>query len=387
MISLTIIKYFLIMVISVASAVTCINPNNSDQELLSVILEWWKRKLYKTVRFAIIAILAVITVALTAIDDFQSSKDQDKLLTKISDQSIKLDAQSESLKTQELMLTNQVAMLSAQTVVLADQQKMMLEQSKSVDSLLFNTYTSSEGKGRFLQTFNDFARIASIETDNTGFEGLVCDDGVAMYWFDVETETITGFHFFSNSEINRILCGSPILSELITRNGQYSFDKDSEIAIALKECLFKRLAPLSSDPIVAEQTRELILREIRTLLRYVYRAQDIEFKPLYEKGRVEKLEGRFMGSYSVWFQYVVNPNAELKRYNNVSLLDAPLSKDFLDSLHGLTIAEFSEKVIERFRNVKLEPKVRVKDIRILEKSRLANEWREASPFATRRTKH
>lgn len=105
-----------------------------------------------------------------------------------------------------------------------------------------------------MQSFHDFARIASIEADNTGFEGLVCDDGVALYWFDVETEKITGFHFFTKSEINRILSGSPVSCGLVVKNGQYALGEDSELAIAFKECLFRRLPPLSSDPVVAEQT-------------------------------------------------------------------------------------------------------------------------------------
>lgn len=333
-----------------------------------------------------VLLIVVAMVIVTAIDDYSSEQDKNELKLKITDQNDALKKQLGLLNSQSESLLKQKRMLAKQQGTLGDQQKMMLEQVKFIGSVLFNTDTSFEGKERFLQSFQDFARIASIEADNTGFEGLVCDDGVALYWFDVETEMITGFHFFTKSEINRILSGSPISRGLVAKNGQYALGEDSELAIAFKECLFRRLPPLPSNPIIAEQTREQILREIHTLLRYVYRAQGVEFKPLHVPGGRGEIHGMFLGDYSVWFQYVVNPNAMQRRCNSVGLFDITISNDFLNSLHGLTIAEFSEKVIEHFRNSKLEPKVRVKDIRILESSRLSNEWRETSPFSSNKAK-
>ena len=384
--AMTILKYILITVLSVVSVVSSIGPTRKRTGLWASIVKWWKKMPFKIDRFWVVLLIVAAMVVVTAIDDYSSGQDKSELKSKIAEQNdaIKnqlglLNSQSESLLAQERMLVEQQG-------TLGDQQKMMLEQAKSVGSVLFNTDTSFEGKERFLQSFHDFARIASIEADNTGFEGLVCDDGVALYWFDVETETITGFHFFTKSEINRILSGSPVSCGLVVKNGQYALGEDSELAIAFKECLFRRLPPLSSDPVVAEQTRQQILREIRTVLRYVYRAQGVDFKPLRAPCGRGELHGRFLGDYSVWFQYVVNPNAKQKRYNSVGLFDITLSKDFLDALHGLTIAEFSEKVIERFRSSRLEPKVRVKDIRILERSRLTNEWRATSPFSSRKAK-
>ena len=380
------LKYILIVILSAVSVVSSIGPTRRRTGLWAAIVKWWKKMPFKIDRFWAVLFIVAAMVIVTAIDDYSSGQDKNELKSKIAEQNDALKKQLGLLNSQSESLLTQERMLAEQQGTLGDQQKMMLEQAKSVGSVLFNTDKSFEGKERFLQSFHDFARIASIEADNTGFEGLVCDDGVALYWFDVETETITGFHFFTKSEINRILSGSPVLRGLVAKNVQYSLGEDSELAIAFKECLFRRLPPLSSDPVVAEQTRQQILREIRTLLRYVYRAQGVEFKPQHAPGGRGELHGRFLGDYSVWFQYVVNPNAKPRRYNSVGLFDITLSKDFLDSLHGLTIAEFSEKVIERFRNSKLEPKVRVKDIRILESSRLANEWRETSPFSSRKAK-
>jgi len=383
---MTILKYILITILSVVSVISSIDPTKDSIGLWAATVKWWRNKPYRNGRFWFMVFIVTAMVVTTAIDDYASGRDKNELKSKIAEQNGALKNQLEMLRGQSESLRTQERILADQQEMLGDQQKLMHEQSKSVESVLFNTDTSFEGKERFLQSFQDFARIASIEADNTGFEGLVCDDGVALYWFDIETETITGFHFFTKSEINRILSGSPVSRGLIAKNGQYALGEDSELAIAFKECLFRRLPPLLPDPVIAEQTREQILREIRTLLRYVYRAQGIKFKPQYANGGRGALRGRFLGSCSVWFRYVVNPNAEQKRYNSVDLFDIVLSKEFLDSLHGLTIAEFSEKVIERFRSLRLDPKVRVKDIRILESSRLVNEWRETSPFASRRTK-
>lgn len=379
---MTVLKYVLIVILAVVSVISSVDPNKKRLGLVKAIKKWWKKKPYKADRFYYLLFLVVAMVFVTVIDDVASEKDRKLLTAQIAEQTQKIDLQSESLKIQERMLADQSAALSAQSSVLEGQQKMMLEQSKSVGSVLFNTDTSVEGKERFLQSFQDFARVSLVEAHNTGFEGLVCDDGVALFWFDVETETITGFHFFTKSEINRILCGSLTRRGFVAATSQIEIGDDSELAIAFRECLFRRLPPSLDCPGEDEQAHRQILGEVRTILRYVYRAEDIEFKPIYAKGGDKSMPPKPLSDFSVQFRYIVNPNATIKRYNGVGSFDIILSKAFIDSLRGLTIAEFSEKVIANFRNSKLDPKVRIKDLRILEESRRSNAWKSSSPFVS-----
>lgn len=333
------------------------------------------------------AALVAITILVSGLDDWDAYTDKRELYAKLDNQSQHLEEQqrlmtiqAESMRAQKVLLAAQQSMLSSQQATLATQQLMMVEQEKSIGSVLFNTETSFEGKMRFLRNFCAFAHAANLKKDNTGFEGIVCDDGVAMYWFDSETEAITGFHFFTNSEINRVLSGTPPGKRIVDDNGNVLIAADSEISIAFRDCLFRRLPMLSDDHIVEEENLSRIMDEIHTILRYVYRAQGVEFKPEYEGER----GGRHRpskGAYAILLQYVVNPFANIKRLNSFGPFDLEVTKPFLDSLHGLTIAEFSEKVIEQFRVRKFEPKVRVKDIRILQMIRLVNEWQDVSPFS------
>lgn len=370
------VKYILIAILAVVSVLSSAEMLSKIPHPIKAILEWWESKPYMTWQFYALFVVWMAMVAVTVFEDVTSGREAAELNRKI-------EGQNGMLAQQQKHLDQQSQSLGTQRQMLAEQQKMMYEQEKHISSVLFNMDTSLEGKERFLRSIRAFAHVASIESINTGFEGLVCDDGVALYWFDSNTDTITGFHFFSNSEINKVLSGTSAYGRYAANVGQIALGKDSEMAIAFRECLFRKLPTLPSDRTIKDLTRRQILQEMHTLLRYVYRAQGIDFRPIYDKEVGGELHGAFTGSYSLLFQYVVNPYAKIKRYNAVGCFDLDISKDFIDSLHGLTIAEFSEKVIERFRLARLEPKVRINDIRILENLRLSTEWQACSPFASR----
>ena len=130
----------------------------------------------------------------------------------------------------------------------------------------------------------------------------------------------------------------------------------------------------------AKRAEAQVLHEIEVILRYVYRAEDVNFSPMFFTSNSKEPLGVPTGSYALTFRYAVNPFASAKQYRSISWGDIEISKTFLDSLYGVTMAQFSERIIENFRSNRLEPKVRVKDIRILKQKAKTKAWRNNSPF-------
>lgn len=355
------LKYTLISMLAILSTVSSVEIIDKCPMTWTAFKKWMST--YKPLRhpvFYIVFLFAGMTVAITAIDDYSDGSDRLELNGKIDTQS---------------------KMICEQQLALSKQRDLLYEQEKLIGSIVFNTKTSVDGKERFLQCFRDLARIAAVDANNTGFEGLVCEDGVAIYWFDIDTETITGFYFFSNAEINRVLGGMPLGGNLFDDSGVVKVSADSELAIAFRECLFRKLPVGSNNAIEADKAVEDILKEIETLIRYVYRAESIGFISLYPEGHTFSAFKKPLGSYLLTFQYAVDPYADKIWYRGVGIDDdIVLSKAFIESLHGLTMAEFSERVIGMLRSRRVDPKVRIREIRILESARRKKVKRDDSPF-------
>lgn len=381
---MTFLKYTLLVILAFASVVQEVDVKKR-KSLWLVVKEWWSAHPFRNIQFYVWLFISVMTVVVSAIDDRDAKKNQDELTKKI-------DSQGSSLKEQTRMISGQQEQIAAQTEILSEQQglikrqgqmiseqqTLMAEQQKSIGALVFTSPTSYAGKERFLRSFQDLARVAAIESNGTGFTGFVCDDGVAIYWYDTETETITGFHFFANAEINRILSGNPFAASCMDKDGNVTLASDSEIAIALRECLFRRLPPLSTNPVEATRTRDLILDEIKTLFRYVYRAETFSLTPYYFSDG--KNAGLPSGKFDLSFSYVVNPCAAIWRTRSSMLGQIILSQNHLDSFHGMTMAEFSERVIQMMRTRGFEPNLGVKGIQIIAKRRQDAHATTASPF-------
>ena len=334
-------------------------------------------KYVRRVKLVLLIISVTATIALSIFGDVSNHKAQKKLDGQIASQNAQMSEQSQKLDTQKAMLADQKRQLD-------NQNRLLHEQAKSIGSVLYNTDTSLAGKERFLRGIDVLARIASVDADNTGFTGLICKDGVAVYWFDVDTETITGFHFFANAEVNRVLGGAPIGDGFIGADGVVSLDANAELAVAFRDCLFRRIPPLPENEIEAGIVRDQVLSEIKTIFKYVYRGEDVKTDPIYpSKKNAAPSARKHLGDYVINFKYAVDPFAEQKTYIATGVFDFTLSKEFLDSLHGLTVAELSERVIEKFRAGLLEPKISVGDIKRIAEDDHFRTQAETFPFASR----
>lgn len=285
----------------------------------------------------------------------------------------RIDGLQQSLDIATNQLDRANAQIGRQTEMLAEQSTTIAAQSRTIGSIAYNTQTTFDGKQRFIRCFRDLSRLTDLKSEGTCFEGLVCDDGVAMYWFDVKTDLLTGFHFFPNDELNRVLSGMPMDEEFLDANGRLIVPANSELSIVLNDALSRRTPPLMVSGPMKERSDGIIVAELSTLFRYVYRAQYSEFNIAYFKG-TRKTDGtRFL-----MFQYLVNPFVEEPHLRTVS--NIKLSAQFMRSLYDISIAEFSQRVIAECRRLGIDPKIRRTDVRRLNAIRVRDDMKSNSPF-------
>ena len=272
-----------------------------------------------------------------------------------------------------------LAKLDASRSQSESQEKKIEEQQRTISSIAYNTHTTLEGKKRFIQCFRDLTRLTKLNPEGTIFEGLICNDGVAMYWFKQDTEQMTGFHFFTDSELNRVLSGIPADALLFSEDGTLNIAPNSELAIALNESLHGKTPAHYEDPNEQERAIEGIVADVKTLLRYVYRAEDIHVNPFrYSRGPKVSPQSTSDDGLEFSFSYVVKPSARSPYTRTVK--GVALSNEYLRSLQGIERANFSKRIIETWRSKKIEPKVRILDIRKLNRNRLEKSRRDNSPF-------
>lgn len=326
------------------------------------IIEWWKKRPLKSPGFWLAVILCALTIICTWEDDKEAERDKAAL--------------NASVDNAERQLKEANSLIQSQTEQLKKQEQAMFEQSRIIGSISFNTQTSFEGKQRFLNCFRNLARLAKFNVDGTHFEGLICDDGVAIYWFSASTEEMTGFHFFTNSELNRILAGLPDDSRLVGEDGGVQVLENSILAIAMSESLFRKTPNRGVSPLEREVAYSCVEDEMKLLFRYVYRAQSVKFADLYFK------DGGLTGEKDLTFQYLVNPFVPDPHLRTVS--DIIVRAWFLESLYDIPIEDFSQKVISYFRSLGIEPKLRIKDIRLLNQEVEASHRKACFPFGTQK---
>lgn len=333
-------KYILLVIM------TLLSVYSASEAIANIenIKKWLREKPLKRLGFWLAILLSVLTFWCTWRDDKDAEAERAALNTKIKSQIDMLEKQDRSIH----------------------------EQARIIGSISFNTHTSYEGKLRFLNCFRNLARLAKFNVDGTHFEGLICEDGVAIFWFNASTEDMTGFHFFTNSELNKILAGLPEDSRLVGKDGDFQVQENSVLGIAMKESLFRRTPARGDTQIENEVAYSCIEEELKLLFRYVYRAQSVKFSDLYFEG------GGPTGEKDLEFQYYVNPFAADPHLRTVNFII--VSASFLDSLYGVDLADFSQRVIAHFRSVGIEPKLRIKDIRFLNQEIEASHRKATFPF-------
>lgn len=268
--------------------------------------------------------------------------------------------------------------IEVQARMLVEQSATIADQSRTIGSIAYNTQTTLEGKQRFIRCFRDLTRLTKLNREGMIFEGLICGDGVAMYWFKQDTEQMEGFHFFSNSELNRVLSGIPSDTLLFSEDGTLNIDPKSELAIALNESLYGKTPTHKDNPIDQDRARDAIIDEVKVLLEYVFRAKDIKINPVCRASNATTPLCATVIGIELSFEYVVKP-AAAKPYTRF-VKGVVLSNDELNSLQGVDKVAFSKRVINHWRAQKIEPKVKIRDIRCLNLKHLKTAQRQNSPF-------
>lgn len=328
------------------------------------VLAWW-HSVPKCLRICIIFLVAMLSPSLGLVDGCLAQRQHDEDVRRI-------DGLRQSLDTATNRLDRANAQIDRQTEILEGQSTTIAEQSRTIGSIAYNTQTTLEGKLRFIRCFRDLTRLTKLNAEGMVFEGLICNDGVAMYWFRQDNEQLTGFHFFSNSELNRVLSGIPTDSFLFSEDGTLNIDPKSELAIALNESLSRKTPCFRTDPLEKEQDDDIIISEMSTLFQYVYRAEFVQFSLAYSSKTHET-----DGTRILTFQYLVNPFAEKPRLRTVS---GTLSASFMRSLYDVPISDFSQRVIAECRRLGIEPKLRHIDIQMLNRRWLRLARQLHSPF-------
>lgn len=287
-----------------------------------------------------------------------------------------LDSASNRLEYANVKIESQDEKLDAATNKIERQARIIEEQQRTIGSIACNTQATLEGKRRFIRCFRDLSRYTKLNTEGMIFEGLICDDGVAMYWFRNDTEQMTGFHFFSDAELIRILSGLPNDAIILAEEGKLHIDQQSLLAIALNDSMLKQTPSYTQNPVEQDKAMESVVEEIKVVLQYVYRARSIQSALA---SRASASPQRSNG-VSFSFKYFVDPLAVEKVEGVVPFPNFTFEGEFLQGLCGIDKATLSSRVIEKGRSMGVEPKVKIRDIQSLNriyerKARLRN-----SPF-------
>lgn len=363
--TVTTVMMALEFIVSIVLAIIALYAENKKMPWRKALLSKWNA-CPTCVRLIVLFTLACSPAVIGLVNGCvaQREHDADELRIKHLQNSVdKSKASLEDTKEKLVAATNKIEL----------QTKEMSEQRRTIGSIAYNTPTTFDGKMRFIRCFKDLSRLTDMKTEGTCFEGLICDDGVAMYWFDVEKDLLTGFHFFPNDELNRVLSGIPLDENLLDASGRLTIAADSELAIALNESLSRRTPSFSTGAPMNERADEAVVAELTTLFRYVYRALHSEFTVAYSK-KTQKADG----TRYLTFQYLVNPFAEQPHLRTVPNIE--LSASFMQSLYGATMIEFSQRVIAGCRRRGIEPKVNRTDLRRLNAIRVRDKIKANSPF-------
>lgn len=353
----------------------------------SAIMALWN-SFPKMVRICVLIVLAVSPCTFGLINGCQAQKAHEADEVKIEQLQASVDKSNDAhCKTLGMLdaatntIEQQTRKLDAATNTIEQQARKIEERQRTIDSIACNTQATLEGKRRFIRSFRDLSRYTKISPDGNIFEGLICDDGVAMYWFRKDTEQMTGFHFFSEAELIRILSGLPNDTITLAGEGTLHIDSQSQLAIALNDSILKQTPSYTSNPIEQDKALESVVEEMKVVLRYVYRARSIQLQLASSTSSSPQRPN----GVSISFKYLVDPFAPEPVEGAVSFPNFIFKGEFLQGLCGIDKATLSSRVIEEARHMGVEPKVKIRDIQNLNRiyERRAN--LRNSPFDNART--
>lgn len=259
--------------------------------------------------------------------------------------------------------------LNASRVVVESNQSLLLEQERTIGSLIFNIKTSEEGKRRFVGCFEDLSRMAEYRDRALRFEGLICDDGVAVFGFNRDALQLVEFFFFTNAEVNHVLSGVRLGDRFVDEGNVVQITSTNELGIIVG-LMNEMLPQKSGHPIEQAKAQDRILERLETVLRYAYRAETVTMK------WAQNTQGECC-SLLVDFSYAANPLAVQKRMLSASL-EFRMSE--LDSLYGLTTKNFNTRIIQKCYRVGIEPKVRARDVAGMNAAHIQKEQIETFPY-------
>lgn len=345
------VKYSLLVVMTVMSIIGV-----ADWEWNSGFLKRWKeKKPWRKIVFWVVIVIVPLTIWAEYETNRQSEAERNALNGRIET----LRQIQELTKADMEVATNELATTRAE---LRDANRQIAEQSRHIGSLVYNIRTSFEGKTRFAKCFEDLSDM----TSNAFYEPLICEDGVAVFRFQRSDDALKGFYFFTNSEVNEVLSGVPMDYSSTANATNVVFDVNSEVAKAM-ECFSSRKTPeWQTDPAARERAAREIFELVRLICRYVYRSKRTSVGLTKPPG------------WHIIISYEVDPFADEPCTRSVSL--NPWTEDFVRSLHGLTMQEFTERVLDQFGRNGIAPKIRVKDIRHLNRIAIENESWNRFPY-------
>ncbi len=283
----------------------------------------------------------------------QSERDRSDLQARIDDLKERNIEMRDGLTSTRAELNETRGELSLAHMELAQANSNLMMQSRSIGSLVFNLETSEEGKRRFARCFQDLSLITERRENPLMYDALICKDGVAMFGFEREPERLKQFYFFTESEVNFVLSGTPLEDHFIDADGKVRLRAGSELEI-ISQIIDSKLPDWSEDELEREKGLAKIDDRMRTVMRYVYRAVSMTT----EWWRDRKTNSPH--SRRVVFSYAADPLAEKPRILTAEI-EIPMS--VFRTYYGMPVREFNARIIDLFNANGIEPKVRSKDVR------------------------
>lgn len=357
---ISVVKYLLLVLMTVISVYSVVEKG---MDMASFRL-WWSKRPWRSLAVWAVLVISGLTVFVTASDDHGASK------------------RHAELRGQNNALNNRIgfvqSLLSAATNQVAESQNMLRRanesialQSRSIGTLVFNLGTSDEGKRRFARCFQDLSRITRRRDNPLVYESLICENGVAVFGFaEAPEEKLREFFFFTEAEINFVLSGTPLEDRFVDNDGKVKVNAKSELAI-IAQMIESKLPDWSDDELEREKALAKIDERMKTVLRYAYRATKVNIDWWRVKGTGEVYSRR------VSFSYAADPFVE-----KPCMLDAEIEipKADMRALFGLSVRDFNSWLIDRLYANGIEPKVRARDVRGLNKRTASRQDNRTFPY-------
>ena len=355
-----IVSWVCVIIVAVHGAVSAFFGKSKN-------LAWLKLKISRIIFFVITVLAACFTIISSYYGDKASAVREKKLDDKLKKAEEALNVANEKVDAANEKLDESVKANEKLKGLVSDQ-------SKSISSLVFNMETSLEGKLRFIRNFEILSSLSKFDRKLNKYHCQICDEGVLVYWFNAENDELKGFYLYTNSQINSVLTKKPLSEEFIKSEGKVYLESDTELFAAYKGVLMRKTPQKSVSTVIHLNAKEEVDRLIKNILVYGYRAIP-DTVSIQSWQSSETLE--YTGGRRVSFLYEVNPMRSKTKTCNVVL---DLKTSFTDSLFGITMEEFVERVISHLRYLKIDPKVTPNMVAFLNAQKIRELGGVYSPF-------